>query len=311
MLVICTGGSGLVGWNFLQSASKRGIRVIALYDKTEIPSLVGIESIKMDLTDLGQVERLVIDKFPDAIVNCAAISSPVDVDKNPELAERLNVSLPDKLSMLANHLNARFLHLSTDMVFDGHSAPYKNTDIPNPLNLYGEMKLLAEKKILKNAAQFSVVLRISHVCGNSLSGKRSLHEKLLRSFVDGEKVLLNRNEVKKFLSASRIGDLLVELLERTNISGIHHYCGMEALSRYEMGKMVCEKFRLNPSEFLEESSLVSDVDLSLDMSDLVKFIKTPSPSLSEILDEMSIPKFAEEWIREKSGITQIKRYKLT
>ena len=149
MLILCTGATGLVGYNFVKAASAAGHNVVAVCGKNALPPLRGVKSVSCDLSDAEAVQRMVLDAFPEAIVNCAAISHPADVDANPELAEKLNVALPANLAVLADHVNARFIHLSTDMVFDGTCPPYKNTDVPMPLNLYGQTKLLAEKKVLK------------------------------------------------------------------------------------------------------------------------------------------------------------------
>ena len=74
---------------------------------------------------------LCLEVWPDVIVNCAALSNPATVDAHPQRAEKINVALPRQLAQLATHLGARFLHISTDMVFDGHAAkPYRSTGMP-------------------------------------------------------------------------------------------------------------------------------------------------------------------------------------
>lgn len=310
MLILCTGSSGLVGWNFIKAASEAGHKLIALHNKTEMPRLKNVRSVSLDLTDIDALQRLILDEFPQAIVNCAAMASPADVEANPVLAEKLNVALPEKLALFAHHVNARFIHLSTDMVFDGTQAPYKNTDVPMPLNLYGQTKLMAEKKVLKIAAPTSVVLRISHVSGNSLTSKRSLHEKLLRSWAKGEKLELRTDDVKRPLSARLLADLLEELCVRENVSGIYHYAGLESLSRYEMARRIAEHFGLNPDEHIEAVEGERPIDLSLDMSCLAMRVKTRTCMFNELLEEMQLPKDLEDWLKSKSGKAPIKRYKL-
>ena len=205
MLILCTGASGLVGWNFVRAAAEDGHSVVAVSGKNALPQMRGVKNVSIDAADFAALQRLVLDVFPEAVVNCAAISSPADVDANPELANRLDAELPETLAVLADHVNARFIHLSTDMVFDGSAAPYRNTDIPNPTTLYGQLKLLAEKRVLKVSAPTSVVLRLSHVSGNSLTTRRSLHEKLLRAWARGERTALREDEIKCPLSAERLG----------------------------------------------------------------------------------------------------------
>ncbi len=310
MNIFCTGATGLVGYNFVKAASEAGHKVLAVSNSKDLPPIRNVEQIKLDLTDLASLQRAVLDMFPEMIVNCAAISSPVDVDAKPDLAEKMNVVLPENLAQLSHHVGARFIHLSTDMVFDGTAAPYKNTDVPMPSTLYGTMKLMAEKKVLKVDAPATVVLRLSHVCGNSLTTKRSLHEKLLRSWANGEISKLKTNEVKCPLSVNRLADLLCELCERPNVSGIYHFAGLESVSRYEMGVRVAQKFGLNPDDFIQPICDETSVDLTMDMSCLAARVKTRSCMFSETLNEMTLPADLEAWVKSKSGVIPIKRFKL-
>ena len=107
------------------------------------------------------VTRRMLDLWPDAIVNCAAVSSPDQVKVNPALAHAINVGGSRHLAEVSSHLGARFLHISTDMVFDGSKSPYRSTDQPNPLSEYGRQKLEAEKAILSVTDENLVVLRIT------------------------------------------------------------------------------------------------------------------------------------------------------
>ena len=310
MQIICTGAGGLVGYNTVLAAVRRGHKVLALCGTNSLPSISGVEQMRVDLAEQNEIERIILDRFPDAIVNCAAISSPAVVDEQPELAKKLNAWLPEKLAQLANHVNARLIHLSTDMVFDGKHAPYINTDIPAPFNLYGETKLEAEKAVLKYAAPTSVVLRISHVCGRGLSQKRSFDEKLFQAFARGEKLALPDNEIKRFLPVSHVADLIVELAERSNLSGIYHYAGAESLSRYDAAVRICKRFGLDPSEFLTRVSLPETVDLSLDCQNLLSKVKTPAADFVRILDELQIPDNCADWYESRTGRKTVKRYKL-
>ncbi len=310
MTILCTGASGLVGWNFVKAAAEAGHKIVALRTRNSLPALAGVKELEVDLTDFNAVQRAVLDAFPEAIVNCAAVSSPADVDSNPELAEKLNAALPEKLAVYADHVGARFIHISSDMVFDGSAAPYKNTDVPCPLNLYGQTKLLAEKKVLKVSAPTTVVLRTSHVSGNSLTRKRSFHEKLLRIWASGEKAKRRTDDIKRATSVRLLASTMVELCERKNVSGIYHYAGLESLSRYEMAVRIARKFGLDPNEYVEPVEGDRYVDLSLDMSCLAARIKTRTCMFNEILDEMEVPPDLEEWLKKASGSLPVKRYKL-
>ena len=104
MLIYCTGATGLAGYNFVKAASSEGHKVVAVCGKHRLPEMPNVTPVSCDLLDEHAVQRAVLEVFPDAIVNCAAISSPADVDANPELAEKMNTVLPERLAQLANHV---------------------------------------------------------------------------------------------------------------------------------------------------------------------------------------------------------------
>jgi len=308
MTILCTGATGLVGYNFVKAASAAGHNVVAVCGKKRLPPLKNVQSVSLDLTETGGLQRLVLDVFPDAVVNCAAIASPADVDKNPDLANKLNTEMPEALAMYAHHVGARFIHISTDMVFDGSAAPYVNTDVPMPCTLYGTTKLLAEKKILKIAPAETVILRISHVSGNSLTGRRSLHEKLLRSWAAGEKTKCRTDEIKCPLSASVLADLILEILQRPKLSGIYHYAGAEPLNRCEMASRIAEHFGLDPEKYVEPITGETPRNLILDCHALLSRVKTPAPTYAQLLEEMVLPQDLEDWLRSVGGKVPIKRF---
>ena len=137
------GSSGLLGSAVSSALGKRGHSYIPYSNQVSVKN-----SKKICLSDSEQLTRQLLDEWPDAIINCAAISSPDAVTQNPEFARAINVDGAIRLAEIASHLGARYLHISTDMVFDGSSSPYRSTDIPNPLGEYGIQKLDAEKGVL-------------------------------------------------------------------------------------------------------------------------------------------------------------------
>src|ERR1043166_5557576 len=105
MTIFLTGASGLVGSAFARTAARRGHRVIGVvgsYDG-EIEGVA--KKIAVDLSVESATSAAVLKEFPDAIVNCAAISSPEACEADPVLSRSLNVGLPAALARLAHHLS--------------------------------------------------------------------------------------------------------------------------------------------------------------------------------------------------------------
>ena len=294
MKILLTGASGLLGNAYAEAASRRGHTITALYN-TRKPIAHGIKQcIQADAQELEKITTLILEWWPDVIVNCAAISSPAEVDANPELAEKINVALPRHLSQLSTHLGARFLHISTDMVFDGRSRePYRSTDMPCPQNLYGQTKLMAEREILEHNSEDPVILRIPILMGKSPSGKRSVHEKLFAALDKGETPKLHRDEIRQPCSASNVAEVMLELSERRDLSGIFHWAGAETLSRFEMAQRILDHFNkpldsiraINMDE--NESSKNRPGTLAFNLHPIEHKLKTRPVSFQEQLDELT------------------------
>jgi dTDP-4-dehydrorhamnose reductase len=305
MKVLLTGASGLVGQAALVAALGRGHEVLAV-GQNRLPPLPveaaakeQAHAVQLDVTDDAALERLIFDFYPEAIVNAAAASSQAAVEADPAGAEKINVGLPRKLAQLANHLSARYLHLSTDMVFDGEGGPYRSTDTPMPRTLYGQMKLVAEKEALRFGGEFVVVLRITLVNGNSPSGQRSLHEKLFHQWAAGQTAALHTDELRQPVSAENVGDVLTELLERPNLHGLFHWAGPEVLTRFDIGRAVLAHFGL-PEHLIKPALAETNGEArkwELVLPPLLGKLKTQPTPFAQQLEELRVPAACAEWHR--------------
>tara|TARA_B110000914_G_scaffold178863_1_gene160759 strand:- start:251 stop:1063 length:813 start_codon:yes stop_codon:yes gene_type:complete len=258
----------------------------------------------MPFSDDNQLTRELFDQWPSAVINCAAISSPDTVDKSPELARLINVEGATRLASISAHIGARFIHISTDMVFDGKKSPYRSTDQPNPLSEYGRQKLDAEKKILSVTDENLVVLRVTLLNGNSPLGRRSQHEKILRALASGSTLTLFEDELRQPCSAENLSDIIVELTERPNLNGLYHWAGSEEVSRYELGVRILERFGINPDNILrgsienDEGKGQRPQHVSFILEPLASKVRTQPLSIDEQLAELQVPTDLYSWYRE-------------
>jgi dTDP-4-dehydrorhamnose reductase len=303
MKIVLTGATGLAGHHIARAALARGHEVHAFIHSRE-PGLQGLELHKLDLSEPENAVGPLLELFPDVIIHAAAVSSPADCDADPARAEKLNVALPRRLAQVAHHLGCRLIHLSTDMVFDGQQGtPYRSTDLPNPVGLYGQLKLLAEREVLEHGVDEATVLRIPILTGNSPSGTRSVHEKLFQAWAAGERPTLFTDEVRQPLSAANLGELVTELCERRNLHGIFHWAGNETVTRHEMGLRILKRFGL-PENLIQAATCADTrrpADLRFELAPLVGKLKTVPISYEFQLDEMEVPPACREWYEQASG----------
>lgn len=308
MRIIVTGASGFAGREVVMAALRRGHDVFAI-GGTQLPELPDLKrSACLDCTDEIKLQSLLLEEFPQAVINCAALSTLDACERNPQLAQKLNVDLPRQLAQLAFHVGAKLIHFSTDMVFDGQKGRYEHTDLPRPLNLYAQTKAEGEKEVLQYGREHAAVIRTALLNGNSFRGTRSLHERLFHEWSKGRKTHLYSDEIRQPVSVSNLADVAVELCERPSLSGVYHWAGAESLSRYSIGQKIAEHFGLDAQKFIQSTELGEQAkntqrpkNLSMILHPLAGKLRTPAQSFAEQLSELRVPRGCEDWFEQETG----------
>jgi dTDP-4-dehydrorhamnose reductase len=309
MRILLTGASGLVGSNVAAAAERRGHTVHGLvgsWSGGAIPGLASVASI--DLRDLARVTTAVLEFFPDAIVNAAAVAEPARCEVDPEGSRALNVLLPQRLAELAHHLSCRLVHISSEQVFAGTHAPYAVTDATSPVNTYGRQKVGSEQLVHAAAAGFAATVRAPLLMGNSPGGTRSVHERLFADWASGRSARLFTDEIRQPCTAENLADVLVELCERDDLRGVFHWGGAEAVSRHELGLRIARHFGVPAAGRIEEARLAASpaaatrpASLALDLKPLAGRLTTRVQTLDEQLESLRVPVSARAWWGALSG----------
>jgi dTDP-4-dehydrorhamnose reductase len=231
MRIVLFGKNGQLGWEFQ--------RILPI-----LGEVIALGRNEVDVSDPHEIQKPLDELKPDLIINTSAYTDVDQAEKDSELAMKINAIAPGVMAEAAHKTGAVFIHYSTDYVFDGTSdIPYTELDRTNPLNVYGESKLIGEENI-KQVGDSYLILRTSWVY--SLRGN---------SFV--KKVLdwARRNETLKVVSdqvgsptwarmlagitsltiAQNNSNLLETIREK---SGVYHMAGSGYTSRYEWAKQI-------------------------------------------------------------------------
>ena len=175
MKVLVTGVAGQLGYDVINELNKRGISAIGTDIRQEselINKANWNEYIQLDITDKANVDEVVCHIKPDVIIHCAAWTNVdgAEDEHNKPWVKKINVGGTDNLVKAAKAINAKFLYISTDYVFDGEGTrPWQPDDKSYaPQNYYGETKLQGELTVSSQLDKFFVV-RIAWVFG--LNGK--------------------------------------------------------------------------------------------------------------------------------------------
>ncbi|MCB0334441.1 MAG: NAD(P)-dependent oxidoreductase, partial [Bdellovibrionales bacterium] len=131
----------------------------------------------------------------------------------------------------------RFIHISTDYVFQGTSSePYTEEDETSPINVYGASKLAGEKGILEVLGDKATIVRTSSLHGKY--GANFVHT-MLELFSAREKVSVVSDQIMSPTWAGWLAGVLLDLC-RIEEGGIFHACSEGALSWFEFAKAIAD-----------------------------------------------------------------------
>ena len=230
MKLLVTGANGFVAGSVLaQAAGGWEVHAVSRQDAVAGPS--HIQWHKCDTLvsrDLAEVMRRI---RPDAIIHTAAVAD-IDLaerDRNP--ARAVNVEMTQVLVKGCNELGARIVFCSTDNIFDGEHAPYRETDTAVPVNYYAATKVEAEHCVLPLGKQ-GVIARLALVAGLPMLGSgNSFVVRLLATLRAGGKITVPAShEIRSPIDIVTAGAALLELAGGDH-HGIFHLAGNDRLSR--------------------------------------------------------------------------------
>jgi len=153
MKILVTGYSGQLGYDVVFEGKKRGFEMI------------GVGHKELDITQEEQVQNYIHTVKPDAIIHCAAYTAVDNAEDDKETCFDVNVNGTKYLAIAAKSVDAKFIYISTDYVFDGTGTePFTEEDAAGPVGYYGVTKYEGEKTVQSLLDKYFIV-RISWVFG--------------------------------------------------------------------------------------------------------------------------------------------------
>lgn len=231
--IVITGGSGLLGHPLCRLAAKH-YRVYAVCHRHR-PQLQNIKPIAFDLNEDHTFYDFIEKLKPEALIHAAANPNVPYCENNPQITEKLNVHVPQRLAGLCAAQKILFIFTSTDLVFDGLNAPYSEENPPNPVGVYAGQKLQAEEKILaQNPA--ALVCRLPLLFGLSPHAQQNFMVHTLSAIADNRPVNLFVDEFRTPVDTYSAARGILKVMGRAQ--GVLHLGGRTRVSRYDMGRMM-------------------------------------------------------------------------
>ncbi|SRR5579883_1319725 len=237
--LLITGASGFLGWHLCQIAQQTwDIYGTHFCHPIKIPD---INNIKVNLIDFQEVKQIFSDIQPSAVIHTAAQSQPNFCQTHPHESYAINVTASCNIAGLCADYRIPCIFTSTDLVFDGLNAPYRETDPVCPVNTYGEQKVMAEQGMLERYPR-TIVCRMPLMFGTATPTATSFIQPFIKTLKEENDLNLFIDEFRTPVSGKTAAKGLLLALEKAN--GLIHLGGRERISRYDFGRLLVDVFQL-------------------------------------------------------------------
>jgi dTDP-4-dehydrorhamnose reductase len=229
MKVVIIGANGQLGVDLSQVLAAQNWSVVPFTHRD------------LDVSISNQVDGVLGSTHADVVINTAAFHKVEQCEKEPAPSFAVNAIGPRNLALACQRNNAVLVHFSTDYVFDGnHREPYTESDLPDPLNVYGVSKLAGEGMVALTWERSFVVRTcgLYGVAGSSGKGGNFV-ETMLRKAADKNPIRVVDDQV---LTPTFTGDLAhaISQLVRTKDYGLYHVSAEGQCSWYEFARKIFE-----------------------------------------------------------------------
>ena len=203
---------------------------------------------ELDITDAQLVEATIGQAAPAVVINAAAYNQVDIAESEPLAAYQVNSLAVRNLAMACRQSGARFVHYSTDYVFDGtKGSPYVETDATHPIGAYGVSKLAGElyaQAYLDNA----LILRTSGVFGpgGMFTPRGNFVELMLRLAREGKPIRVVKDFVASPTYAPAMAARTADAVEK-DLSGVYHLGGGQPISWFDYAATIFELAGVSPS----------------------------------------------------------------
>ncbi|HIL42143.1 MAG TPA: dTDP-4-dehydrorhamnose reductase [Gammaproteobacteria bacterium] len=234
MQILVIGKTGQLGQSINEIVSKMQSR----------DEFVFVGRGELDLSDKDDIDSYFENNNFDIIINCAAYTAVDKAESEIELADRINHLAIQKIATIANKQQIKLVHISTDYVFNGESdIPYLESDMVNPINIYGKTKLAGEQAVLETMPTDATIIRTSWVYseyGNNFV------DTMLRLGKERDELNVVSDQIGSPTYASDLAMAILHIIQNEEFlnSGqktqIYHYSNEGSCSWFDFAKEIFE-----------------------------------------------------------------------
>lgn len=251
--VLITGSSGMLGKDIVSVLSNNHDLDVFGFGRVANSYIEEKRQILGDLTDFSFLKDILDKIKPGIIVHCAAMVNVDACESNKDAADAIHYGATNVLSSYTP-ISTKFIHISTDSVFDGIKGNYSENDSPNPLNYYAKSKLSGEQVATRNNPN-SIIIRTNIYGFNYLPGK-SMVEWALNSLSKGQPITGFTDVRFNPLYTKQLARAINKLIERNDFNGIINFAANEEINKFDFLVLLAKTFNL-PLHLIRSGSVSS------------------------------------------------------
>lgn len=282
MKLLVTGVKGQLGYDVVKELNKRGHEAI------------GVDVEEMDITRQDEVDRVISEVSPDAVIHCAAYTAVDKAEDEPEICQRVNRDGTENIAKACKKLDCKMLYISTDYVFSGEGkTPWEPEAEKGPLSVYGRTKYEGELAVKAHLSKYFIV-RITWAFGKN---GNNFVDTMLRLGRERGKVSVVNDQIGSPTYTKDLAILLADMIE-TEKYGEYHGTNEGFCSCFEFAKEIfkvagvdVEMTPITTEEFGAKANRPKNSRLSKEKLVKSGFNKLPGwqDALARYLQEMSEP----------------------
>tara|TARA_R110002049_G_scaffold51245_4_gene145073 strand:- start:12850 stop:13707 length:858 start_codon:yes stop_codon:yes gene_type:complete len=226
--ILVTGGNGQLA-SCIKDVEKQ-------YDDLNV---IYTDYLELDICDLKQVQVFFkANKQIDYCINCAAYTAVDKAETEIDKAFEINATGAKNLALACNEFGVILIHISTDFVFDGKkNKPYIETDVANPISVYGASKLQGEIEI-QQILKEHFIIRTSWLYSEY---GQNFMKTMLRLAETRDEISVISDQIGTPTYAGDLAEIIIQIINtKTEKYGIYHYSNLGVVSWYDFAKAVFE-----------------------------------------------------------------------
>ena len=243
--ILITGANGLLGQKLVEQLVERGkFEVIASGKGPCRLGGSGFTYQNLDITNPIEVDQIITQLAPEILIHGAAMTNVDQCELNQEACEEVNIKATEYLVSAAEKIQAHFIFVSTDFIFSGENGPYDENAEADPVNFYGETKLIGEN-LVRNSKTSWAIARTVLVYGiaNDLS-RSNIILWVKGSLEAGKEIQVVDDQVRTPTLAEDLAAGCILIAEQ-KAEGVYNISGADVLTPYEMAMMTADYFGLD------------------------------------------------------------------